>query len=29
MPIRLIVSIHGADLFPKGEPLERYPLPLR
>ena len=25
LPIRLVVSVHGADLFPDGRPMRRYP----
>ena len=28
LPIRLVVSVHGADLFPGGRRMERYPWPL-
>jgi colanic acid/amylovoran biosynthesis glycosyltransferase len=29
LPIRLVVSVHGADLFPEGRTMKRYPLWLR
>ena len=29
LPIRLVVSVHGADLFPDGRTMKRYPLWLR
>ena len=29
MPIRLVLSVHGADLFPDGRRMEKYPLSLK
>jgi glycosyltransferase involved in cell wall biosynthesis len=29
LPIKLAVSVHGADLFPDGRPMQRYPWSLR
>lgn len=29
LPIKLVTSIHGADIFPKGKPRAAYPAPLR
>jgi glycosyltransferase involved in cell wall biosynthesis len=29
LPIRLVISIHGADCFPAGRPMRRYPWMLR
>jgi glycosyltransferase involved in cell wall biosynthesis len=29
LPIRLVLSVHGADLFPDGRRLDRYPWPVR
>src|SRR5215475_555314 len=29
LPIRLVTSVHGADLFPGGKPLTEYPRALR
>jgi len=29
LPIKLVISIHGTDLFPKGRPMRKYPYALK